>query len=276
MTVCLAALCGAGGDGLGAAVVAADRMVTLGGFIEFEHAIPKMAQPSPRAVAMVAGDTLVGTRLAREVADGFAGTTPRVPDIAAALAQRYVDVRRERIEQEILGPRGLNFGSFYGAHASLNPQITMMIDNTMQQFNLGVELLVAGMDEDGAHVFSIHNPGGGNQQHDVIGYAAIGSGGIHALQSMIGFGHHSDTDLKETVFRVYASKRRAEVAPGVGHDTDMAVISATGIAWLTAQQLKALEVVYETFENTTEAALLDRLEGFDLKALPDEDAARWG
>jgi hypothetical protein len=40
-------------------------MVTLGGFIEFEHAMPKMQTESTRAVAMTAGDTLIGTRIAR-------------------------------------------------------------------------------------------------------------------------------------------------------------------------------------------------------------------
>ena len=42
MTICLAALCRQEDEPV--AVVAADRMVTMGGFIEFEHPVPKMAQ----------------------------------------------------------------------------------------------------------------------------------------------------------------------------------------------------------------------------------------
>src|SRR5205823_3860400 len=42
MTVCIAALCQE--DGKPRAVVGADRMVTLGGFIEFEHAVPKIGE----------------------------------------------------------------------------------------------------------------------------------------------------------------------------------------------------------------------------------------
>jgi hypothetical protein len=41
VTICLAAVCRE--DEETRVVVATDRMVTLGGFIEFEHAIPKMA-----------------------------------------------------------------------------------------------------------------------------------------------------------------------------------------------------------------------------------------
>ena len=176
MTVCLAALFAGDEQNSPAAVVAADRMVTMGGFIEFEHAVPKMAQPSPYATVMIAGETLTGTRLARDVADALNGSNPRIAQIAQALAQQYQAVRRAQVEQQILAPRGLDFGSFYANHASLNHQVTMMVDQAMSQWNLGVELLLAGVDFGGAHIFSIHNPGGSELQHDVIGYAAIGSG----------------------------------------------------------------------------------------------------
>lgn len=265
MTVCLAALCGGeNGNAATHAVVAADRMVTMGGFIEFEHAVPKMALPSPLAVSMIAGDTLVGTRLAREVAASMAGVAPRTSDIADALAQHYELVRREKVEHEILVPRGLNFGQFYGGHASFNPNITMMIDQRMTDYNLGVELLLAGVDAGGAHIFTIHNPGGGPLQHDVIGYAATGSGMLQAIQSMIGFEHHAGIGLKDTVFRVYASKRRAEVAPGVGHDTDLGIISPAGIEWLSADQLDALATVYEDYEQSVDTALAAGLDALQL------------
>lgn len=173
MTVCPAALCKDAEDNL--AVVATDRMVTLPGFIEFEHAIPKMSEASARAIAMAAGATLPGTRIAQEVAQSFTGT-PTVLDIAQRLAAHYEATRSATIEQQVLAPRGLTWQTFYAGHASFNPQITMMLDQTMQNFNLGVELLLAGVDDSGAHIYSVQNPGKPELLHDVIGYAAIGSG----------------------------------------------------------------------------------------------------
>jgi hypothetical protein len=111
---------------------------------------------------------------------------------------------------------GWNWQTYYGGHSSFNPQITVMLDQQMQQFNLGVEFLLAGVDDSGGHIYSVQNPGQPEYLHDVIGYAAIGSGAIHAVQSMIGFGHSVNTDYQETVFRVYASKRRSEVATPTG------------------------------------------------------------
>ena len=55
-------------------------------------------------------------------------------------------IRRQRstrssatIEQQVLAPRGLTWQTFYGGHATFNAQITMMLDQAMQGFNLGVE-----------------------------------------------------------------------------------------------------------------------------------------
>lgn len=273
MTICLAALCQDGEENR--AVVATDRMVTLGGFIEFEHAIPKMAAASARAISMAAGDALIGTRIVQEVAQAVTGT-PTVLDIAQRLASQYEGTRTARIEQQLLALRGLNWQSFYGGHASFNPQITMMLDQQMQGFNLGVELLLAGVDDSGAHIYSVHNPGRPEYLHDVIGYAAIGSGAIHAVQSMIGFGHAANGKYHETVFRVYASKRRAEVAPGVGLDTDMAVISASGMHWLSPEELEQLRKIYEGFESSTTAALTKQLETFKLGEATDEEGSEEG
>lgn len=262
MTVCIAALCSDGEEPR--AVVAADRMVTLGSFIEFEHAVSKIASASPFALAMVAGDALVGARIAKAVQDSAAGTSPAVADVAQELANQYLAAREEQLNEQLLLPRGLNLQSFYNAHAALNPQITAMLDNQMAQFNLGVELLLAGVDPSGAHLHTIQNPGGSDRLHDQIGYAAIGSGAIHALQSMIGFGHCSDADYHQTVFRVYASKRRSEVAPGVGQDTDMAVISGAGTHWLSDDELDQLRVIFEDFESSTDKTLKAKLADFSL------------
>jgi len=264
VTVCIAALCRDERDAP-LAVIAADRMVTLGGFIQFEHAVPKMSYPSPFAIAMIAGDTLFGTRIAQEIATALSGTNPQVLEIAHRLASHYEDTRLMLVETQILAPRGLTLQTFYEHHESLNDQITMMIDQSMAQLDIGVQLVLAGVDAAGAHIYTIENPGRPERQHDVIGYAATGIGAIHAMQSMIGFGHSSSAGLKETVFRVYASKRRAEVAPGVGLETDLVIISADGLIWLDENMTNQLSDIYDQFRDSASAALQTALGGFDIQ-----------
>ena len=248
-------------------------MVTLGNFMEFEHTVPKMDRPSDTSVVMVAGDTLVGTRMANDVCQQLRGSSPRIADIAAAMALQYTTARSQIAEQFFLIPRGLNWSAFYQNHAGFNPNITAMIDKSLADFNLGVELLVAGVDDQGAHIYYVGNPGQLDRQNDVIGYASIGSGGIHAVQSMVGFRHSPTDQLKETVFRVYASKRRAEAGVGVGIETDMAVITPTAVSWLSPESLGQLGEVYARFQGTTNTALRDELDRLDLDGEGEADAS---
>jgi hypothetical protein len=67
------------------------------------------------------------------------------------------------------------------------------------------------------------------------------------MQSMIGFAHTATAELKETVFRVYASKRRAETAPGVGNDTDVWIVRASGVRVLDQDVIEELAELYKEF-----------------------------
>jgi hypothetical protein len=266
MTIGLAAIC-ADDEGFQRIVVASDRMVTYPGFIEFEHTVPKMTPASSHAITMISGDALIGTKLARETAAAIASTNPPLAQIAQQLAVNYQATRNQWVETQVLARRGMTFQSYYQGHAGYNGQITVLIDQTMMQFDLQLELLLVGVDASGAHLYTVHNPGHTPRQHDVIGFAAIGSGWIHAMQSMIGFRHSPNASFKETLYQIYASKRRAEVAPGVGADTDMAVISRAGIQTLTEDQLAELAGLYNTIQQESRTVLDSRLAGlrFDLQ-----------
>jgi hypothetical protein len=248
-------------------------MVTLPGLIEYEHGVPKMAEASSFAIAMPAGDALVGAQIARDAAAELSAGSPSVTEIAESLAAEFDAARLARMEQQVLSPRALDVDTYYEKHDELSPQIVAMLDNTLAQWNLGVELLVAGVDSSGGHIFTVFNPGSPANVHDSIGYAAVGSGWIHAIQAFIGFRHTAEAGYHETVFRAYAAKRRAEVAPGVGHDTDMAVISPDeGIHWLTEGELAQLDDIYNTYETSVTNELTGRLATFRLGEESDDDA----
>ena len=260
MTICMAAICAdATGKAGNAVVVASDRMVTMANLIEFEHTAPKAHVIGARAIALIAGDSLIGSHLVKEVAADVHGAPITVAQLAQDLSTKYSETRNRNAEADILVPRGLNWASFYGQHQHLVTQLTMMLDQQLNGYNLGVELLIAGVDDSGGHIFAITNPGTRPQDHDVIGYAAVGTGALHALQSMIGFRHSVSASLQETIFRVYASKRRAEVAPGVGHETDMFVIQSTGTTAVPAATLDELGTFYAAFSASSQQDLRAQL-----------------
>jgi hypothetical protein len=259
MTVCIAATCAQ--EGAPAVVFASDRMVQWGP-VEFEHTQRKVTLETPHVIAMVSGDALLGTKLTRDIAGALAGTTQPVGNIAMGLAQGYDTMRRSEIEQQFLHPRGLDFQTYYDRQAHLNGNIVAVLDQAMAQYNPMVDLVIAGIDGSGAHIYTVHSPYGVSRLHDMIGYAAVGSGELHALQALIGFRHSTDAGLPETVFRVYAAKRRAEVAPGVGLDTDMGLITPQGTRWLIDDEKQELRAMYDEHEATTTEALTNRLAQF--------------
>ena len=262
MTICIGALCAdLQGNPSRAVIVASDRMVTLGQITEFEHEVPKINKITDKIVALIAGDALKGSRIVRDVSRQLPVASPLVQGVAEATANRYVELRKEQIENDVSKPRSITIEDFYneGIQTQMIPQLAGQIDHHVATFDYGVAMLIAGIDDGGAHLFSIGNPGGSFNDHQPIGYHAIGSGWLHALQSIIGFGHMGARGLHETIFTVYASKRRAEVAPGVGHDTDMMIVMSDGITRVEQSTLDELEKVYGEYQRPVSQETKDKV-----------------
>jgi 20S proteasome alpha/beta subunit len=222
----------------------------MGGLTEFEHEVPKIKRLTDRIVAMISGDALKGSQLASAVRAVMPAGGTSVQQVAQVLADQYGALRRAQLDAELFGPRGLSLEIFYaqGGQTRMVPQIAGGIDQQVMQFNLGIDLLIAGVDDEGGHLFSVHNPGGAVNDFAPIGFASVGSGTLHATQSLIGFRHTSARDLHQTVFSVYASKRRAEVAPGVGLDTDLAIIRESGIHYVAPEIVAQLATLFDEYE----------------------------
>jgi 20S proteasome alpha/beta subunit len=116
-----------------------------------------------------------------------------------------------------------------------------------QQFNLGVDLIIAGIDNKGAFVDQITNPGI-LAPLQKLGYASIGTGALHAVVYLSLCGQTTHRSVAETIAHVYTAKRTAEVAPGVGDKTDMAVIDEKrGIWHCNEPVMEELGKIYEAY-----------------------------
>jgi hypothetical protein len=80
---------------------------------------------------------------------------------------------------------------------------------------------------------------------------------------MAGFVHSPRAEYGQTLFRVYASKRRAEVAPGVGNETEVAVVSRDGTKRLSETELEELDSIYESFVSMADTELQKQMAEFD-------------
>lgn len=242
MTVCVAAICGK----RQAIVAASDRMLSAHFLaIEFDHPDAKIDILAKTCVGLSAGDALPTTELFAASA-GIAQTlqNPQVEMIADRVKRKYSDLRRKEIEEQIFLPRGITVEEFYqqGLISRLPPEVAMALDDRVQRANYGVELIIAGVDASGAHIYGIRDPGVASC-YDRVGYHAIGSGMSHALLSLVATGQHWQVGINQSVLNVYQAKKQAELAQGVGNATEIRIITPTGIRTISEEELDRLEKI---------------------------------
>lgn len=245
MTICIATIC----DDFKKIVVASDRMIT-GSYppIEFEHESSKINKLTNSCVMLTAGDALICEELLQEakLKIGKEDSNLSISQIKDVIQNEYEKLRKREIENRYLRPRGIiTLEDFYEKHINKLPSpLAPALDNEIANFKFELIILIAGVDEKGAHLFTIHNPGISNY-HNRLGYCSIGIGDLHASISLIASNHNPHVKLIHGIFNTYKAKKAAEVAPGVGKITDMAVIDDKEIKFLPKNDIEKLEEIYQ-------------------------------
>jgi 20S proteasome alpha/beta subunit len=250
MTVCIGALCEDGKS----AVVAADKMVTFGAPMMLQtepNTFKKIYSLTPECVLLFSGSVPDGEQVMALMPAPAAKS--QILKIAESAKTAYAQLKKNRTEETILRPLlGLDFAQFQAlVGQSSSSQILQQVIGMIMQHNLQLDILVAGVDDSGSHLFAITHPGV-LMPMDTNGFTAIGSGGLHAAVRL-SLGQHTKTaTLVETVYSVYEAKRAAEVAPGVGKLTDMAIIKAGKVHLGDARFFAALEGVHKERPSLTD------------------------
>lgn len=217
MTVCIAAI----NQKHKLIAFATDRMVTAT-FppIEFEHSLPKLTQINDYCIALSAGDALIGKEIFDAVRQTAGETNRPIAQIAEQTKEVYQRKRLQILEALHLRCRGVNHKFFIEAGARLLPPPTYaQIDHAFATFMLQVEVIIVGVDESGPSIYGIRNPGL-VVCYNSIGFHAIGTGSMHALVSLIET-YKPTASEAETMYSIFRAKKIAEVAPGVGSETDL-------------------------------------------------------
>ena len=245
MTICIATLC----ENDKKLVAVSDRMTTAEFLsLEFEHSRGKMDALSHCTLALTAGDALAHTDLLRDVMDELAALTiPDVRHVAQKVEKEFISARQSLAEKTILQAAGMSYQEFISQQQHLNPEMVLGLAQAYSQVKLGLEIVVAGVDAYGAHIYGIEDPGVVTC-YDALGFAAIGSGLPHAMSFLTEVGYRASLSLNEALWITYEAKRRSERAPGVGNKfTDVVIIDDNGITYLDETNLKQLENIHESY-----------------------------
>jgi len=238
--------------------------------LTFEPDESKARWITDRSVVLTAGtlhepDLLIENR---EKARG----KERVTDIAEVLKGIYADVRRRRVEDEVLRPMaGIDsFQEYHEKQSGLHESVVIDMNERIRRYDLGLTLLLAGIDDRGeGHCILIENPGTW-RSYDFLGYCTAGIGDRHADNAFAWYQYTQSIPLREALYIAFEAKKRAEMAGGVGKATDIHILSKDkGIEVVDLEVVERLEVIYAEREKRGQRRGFDAgITEFDIQKTP--------
>ncbi len=263
MTQLIAAICDDGQS----VVTVSDRMISTGDMtLTFEPDRGKAIAIAPNALLLTSG-TMHEPDLIDDARQRLRGKE-RVREIADVLKTVYQEIRQTRVEDEILRPIA-GIGSFLEYHqkqAGLHEGLVFDLNSRIQNFEVGLTLILAGMDEKG-HVLVIGDPGIWTSW-DAVGQAFAGMGNRHADSVFAWYKYTQTFGLSEALYISFEAKKRAEAAGGVGRATDIHIIDHSGLFKLKETALHELEQIYEERQSSERLGFDKRVTDFQVQKEP--------
>jgi hypothetical protein len=249
-------------------VGAADRMITARN-TEFE--VPSLSKERANApvlkvvplnkhvVAMISGDAGFQSQALQHLWQKLAESRKAEANAFVSsvkineIGQHYTEFCNAKMRSatdNLLAPYGLTTESFLEKQRSLSNDFVELMVSEIEKIrrNTGSDIIFCGIDETGCHVLICN--GSDSSTADSFGFAAIGSGSEHAESQFMLAEHCRDDCLEDTILLSYIAKKRSEVSPGVGTQTDMFAIPPTGVYFLTHDNISRLQSIYETMEKS--------------------------
>jgi hypothetical protein len=249
MTVCIGVLCAGGA----AAIGASDQMISTA---DNQTKRLKIHHLTDSVVVMISGDVAIHAELMIELRAVIDANSDRpeiltVKNMADSYATAFASAKRRRAERQVLAPLGLD------ARALTSGQV----DEKMAE-KLAKEMLYFAMPECSAIFMGADSSAGYMSAHlykveneqiqccDGSGYACIGVGWYQAASSLMFSGYKLDAALDQALYLTFAAKKRAEVAPGVGPETDMVYVANDQSKYIMFNDkvLGSLECIYARAE----------------------------
>ena len=256
MTQLIAALCQC--EGKPKVIGITDRMLSTSDMtLTFERDEPKIEIITPRAAVLLAG-TLDEPDLIRDVRAKARGKE-RIKEIADLFKESYQELRIKHIEDEILNPlAGLkSFEDFQEKQKILHDSLVMELNERIKKYNVGLSILLIGMDDQGGHIINLMNPGIW-RSFDNLGFLCLGMGERHADNVFAWYKYTTAIPLNDAIFIAFEAKKKAEAAGGVGQATDMLIIDKEGIKIIEQETTIKLEEVYRDREKSRERRGFDK------------------
>jgi hypothetical protein len=263
VTQLIAAIC----DNGRSVVTVSDRMISTGDMtLTFEPDQSKAIPITPYALVLTSG-TMHEPDLIEDARQRLRGKE-RVREIGDILKGVYQEIRQTRIEDEILRPLAgiASFSEYHQKQAGLHEALVFDLNSRIQNFEVGLVLILAGVDERG-HVLVIGDPGTWTSW-DAVGHAFAGMGNRHADSVFAWYKYTQSFNLNEALYIAFEAKTRAEAAGGVGRATDIHIINETGLFKLQETVIQQLEKIYDDRQSRERRGFDQRVTDLQLEKEP--------
>ena len=222
-----------------------DRMLTLPAPVKTAFEITendKAIQLADKDVAMFAGDVLKANAILKRAKKDIQ-TNWGAEKVADKVCEAYKEQWVSDIEEALLRRFGLSRKDFVNKQRELENDLVKNINNTIGTYNLGVEIIVAGIDGGEPRLFKIENPGI-ITSHDPVGYCCVGSGAQHATFSLIESQYNPSFLEARSIYAIMQAKKRAQYDPGVGDLTDIVLIN-DNYSKIDGNKIESMCKIYE-------------------------------
>jgi len=250
-------------------------MLTAGD-VQFEPPAKKIFSLTNSIAVLTAGDSSLQAQLLAE-ANRYVGKridTDRskwilVVDVANFYRDTYINIRKELAEKEVLAPYGLDYKTFLSNQTELSENFVREVSYRLDNFTIeDAATIITGLDEEGAHIYVVMNDMVIN--NDNVGFTAVGSGSNHALSHLMLSGYSRYAPEAKAILTIHRAKKKSEVSPGVGKDTDMFAIAGGLGSFQMLEPMPQLDIVtdldgfYENYKSE-----IDKLDQADEDKIKD-------
>ncbi|HZP56025.1 MAG TPA: hypothetical protein VFC53_00565 [Dehalococcoidia bacterium] len=230
-------------DGKDAVVVTADTMLSQGQFITSRYHA-KIHYVGRKWLALASGPTSITDSLLGRITKRLRDEEPN--DVPAMASEVWDEVRgMEAVGRHF--PPGLTLERFYREGKAILPEsVFERLEKELEDTQLdGASLILVGWSDLGAQLFSFEDAWGGEPRpHRTDAYYAIGTGNTNAIAILAGLDQARADPWMISAYRVYAAKKFAEKAVGVGLGGPMAVVTEEAFAFI---QTDTLERAYQRY-----------------------------
>jgi hypothetical protein len=248
VTVCVAAL---GGDGH-VIVCIADKAVAYGERIQWDADASKITTlDNNKSLILMAGAEGPTNRVLRKLDPLTAEWSGDRIDLMAILETKFKEAFSEEQEIKVLHPEMMTRADYLQAISG--PQINNYVGGIatrINEFVFDCNLLICGFDKYNLPYIILLEPPGTAIDCSKTGFQAIGIGWEKATSELLYTEYARSHGVARTLYDCFDAKLFAEMAPGVGYDWEMRLVTAAGAVPLREEAKPLLEQVWTKFSRS--------------------------